>query len=1040
MKTDDVIAYLGYDRSSAFLQGEELNSHPGFSYVFRRAVQDSGLRGVYVLRDSSESSLVPIVYVCEAKNDDEARRIHKHVWNQNVVPFLLVITRQNIRIYPGFNYQETADQSQHESNLLLLIEQTNEALEQLEAFKSEAIDQGALWSSWGNKVTPETRVDEQLLDQLKQLSHWLQEHKLDRRTAHALIGKYVYLRYLRDRDILSDNRLKGWQINADTIFGRNAHLSAFKKVVSCLDDWLNGSVFPLPNKSISSVSDEHISKVAAIFYGDEVSGQTHLDFRRYDFAQIPIETLSVVYEQFLHEDDTGRDKGAYYTPIHLVNFMLDELESKRPLSQGMTVLDPACGSGAFLVQCYRRLVERCRIEQGKLRPTELRNLLTKHIFGIDKDGDACHVASLSLVMTLLDYISPPDLKRYSSFKIPSLVGENIIEGDFFDTDSALSGSKFDWIVGNPPWRKVSSEKNLKPHDRVTADWIREHSAEYPVGSRQLAELFAWKSIDYIKANSLVALLIPAMTLFKTQSETFRSRFFSHFNVWAVANFANLAEVLFAGRSRIPAAAFFYTTINERNDQNLYIDIYTPFLANQETHLGDKKKKQPTTWNIIINGGEVRQVHIADAISGDSLSWKIAMWGSARDAKLLRRISRVFPTLRKFRKKHGISLYQGPELRNANSREAIEFVNELIDKKLINMDKLRGHERLFCLPLSVFDSVEKKNAYVRKRGGIDKPLSICRPPHIFVDQARRFGFYSDEYLIIPGPQVGISGSTADADLLKALALFLNSKFALYFQFYHSVQWGVQKSFANKETLEELPIPLNCLGNKEIEKWVQLHDELAEIDKSFQCEQSDNVLMDSTIYDNKRDILLGQLNKLVYDALEINEADRYLVEDLIHYRLLLNQGKLNQDLMSPPSTTELKAYAQVMCKELDSFFDDDVTYNHQIHVYKDQHYGVLGITLNNNHPTKNTVSVQNITQELSQNLSRLREQLGPKYGQWIYFDRNLTIFDGPRTYLLKPMQRLHWLRSQALSDTDNLIADILATAVDDEFTSRLAANGT
>ena len=68
--------------------------------------------------------------------------------------------------------------------------------------------------------------------------------------------------------------------------------------------------------------------------------QLHLDFQAYNFSYIPIETLSVIYEQFLHqsvkkdkstkkEKSKGREAGAYYTPIPVVNFMLNELEQRR---------------------------------------------------------------------------------------------------------------------------------------------------------------------------------------------------------------------------------------------------------------------------------------------------------------------------------------------------------------------------------------------------------------------------------------------------------------------------------------------------------------------------------------------------------------------------------------------------------------------------------------------------------------------------------------------------------------------------------------
>ena len=76
--------------------------------------------------------------------------------------------------------------------------------------------------------------------------------------------------------------------------------------------------------------------------------------------------------------------------------MLEELNDCRRLQVGMKVFDPACGSGAFLVQCYQWLVERelSKIRGHRLPPSELRNLLEEHIFGMDDDEDACRVAQL----------------------------------------------------------------------------------------------------------------------------------------------------------------------------------------------------------------------------------------------------------------------------------------------------------------------------------------------------------------------------------------------------------------------------------------------------------------------------------------------------------------------------------------------------------------------------------------------------------------------------------------------------------------------
>ena len=140
-----------------------------------------------------------------------------------------------------------------------------------------------------------------------------------------------------------------------------------------------------------------------------------------------------------------------------------------------------------------------------------------------------------------------------------------------------------------------------------------------------------------------------MTLFEDHSRDFRSAFFRKFKVNAVANFANLAEVLFAGRSRVPAAAFFYGLRAQQdlksNADEEYITTYTPLVANQEPTRPVSENTRQETWSLILNASEIRDIPLAKVANGDSLPWKLATWGSELDEKLLRRLARQFPPLR-----------------------------------------------------------------------------------------------------------------------------------------------------------------------------------------------------------------------------------------------------------------------------------------------------------------------------------------------------------------------------------------------------------
>ena len=114
-----LIQKLGYDDSPNFLAGETLARIPSLAHVFRRARQYCGLAGVYALRQNAsrpDGSLVPVVYVCDAESDEDARQVHRRVWNQDVLPFVIVRTPQNVRIYSGFGYREATDKSKRASS------------------------------------------------------------------------------------------------------------------------------------------------------------------------------------------------------------------------------------------------------------------------------------------------------------------------------------------------------------------------------------------------------------------------------------------------------------------------------------------------------------------------------------------------------------------------------------------------------------------------------------------------------------------------------------------------------------------------------------------------------------------------------------------------------------------------------------------------------------------------------------------------------------------------------------------------------------
>ena len=998
MKVQALIQKFGYEDSSAFLRGADLDGIRTYAHIFRKAKKFCGLQGVYTLRNQAQSP-IPLLYVCETANEEEADAIHRRVWNQDIVPFLLLVSPYSIRLYSGFEYAEST-----EKRILDIARSINEALEKFQAFQAQAIDNGSLWESWGHHVKPENRVDWKLLDELESLGRWLIESELDHHTANALVGKYVFLRYLKDRDILSPRRLAEWNIAENTIFGRDANLAGFQTINEHLKVWLNGDIFSID--SFQSITDAHISKTAAVFSGDEVSGQMNLGFKVYDFSHIPLETLSVIYEQFLHSESHGNgkskaeEKGAYYTPVHLVNFMLDELESRKPLGTDGTVLDPACGSGAFLVQAYRRMIERALSERGALRPVELRDLLTRRVFGIDKDHDACQVAGLSLALTLLDYIDPPDLGgRYKGFKLPELQGKNILHGDFFDPNILPQSKKFTWIASNPQWDETTQPLALT--------WMKENKKKYPVGRKQIAEAFAYKVLENVRPDGAVGMLMPAMSLFKSPSKKFRQSFFSQTDTWAVVNFANLSSVLFAGRAQVPAASFFYAPLNEGADE--IITVFSPFRITQPATRG---KGNTESWSVTVNGAEIRRVQKNEAARGEGLTWKLALWGTPRDARLLESVSSRFPALAQFARTHELIMHQGIEIRSSTVKDIVQ-VPELVGKKRLLMNNLPKETRLYAFPPHALETIPEEKGFARK--GRDKlPLQVSRPPHIIIDQARRFAVYSDDFIAVPARQIGISGQSSKQSLLKALSLYLSSDFARYSEFFRSPIMGVQESISNLDTLKTLPIP--DFSDKELSILAQLYEQLAATEDFYYN------FVDIVRFQSRREELEKQANELIYRILGLSVEDRLLVRDLVYERRKMLRGKVSQELIKAPSKAEIRAYIEVLKGQLDDFIGVEDRQQHALSVVYQSPSAMLEIRIVDASAV-DTLQVRRADKTLAREFTELKNRLTRQYSQWLYFERSLTVFDGDRTYLFKPLERLSWLPSQALNDATDLIAQTL-----------------
>lgn len=1062
MLLSTLLKELDYEQSPHY-RSHVSEFEPETAHLFR-AARDAGVSGIYVFQASpaiSQKVIVdrPAVYIAQARDLKHAQSIHRSLWNLFYAPYLIVLLPHQIRVYTGFKYSEKdpnkgfLDEFSHNDFRLLLAE-----------FSSEAIDTGRIWQKgkYKNQLDEQERVDKQLLKNLRQLGKELINQGLDASVAHALIGKYVYIRYLWDRGILTEEWLQAQHIEKESVFSRAATANGLSRLTAALEGRFNGKIFPIDFMQTDAPTDLHVQLTASVFMGDEtvlefkktIIRQLHLEFQAYNFAYIPIEILSEVYEQFIED---ARKKGAIYTPEILADYLLSEVNTVKPLTKEAKILDPACGSGVFLVLAYRRLIEAelAKSGQSKLSDKKLKALLS-NIYGVERELDACYVAEFSLILTLLNYVDPHELQKIE-FHFPTLHNTTIFHSDFFDLEGThydgqfwQQGLTFDLIIGNPPWIELKDDGE----EELARQWMQDpvNKVKRPVSGKRVAEAFSWLITDLLRLDGIVGLLLPASSLFNHEARNYRRHFFTDHYVFRITNFSNLRWILFPD-NEFPAFTIVYRPSNNTEEEKPPIIHYAPLYIDQ---VADSRE---SPWVISINEQEIQTIDASETETGETLVWKLAFFGTFQDKRAIESIKTLFPlTLSSLCSRRHWSFSQGAELRNGKmpTKYKLQAIDDLKGKKRFQRETMAKTPYRYSVPLYALSDISDEMCYIRKRGG-EKGLSLTRAPHIVISPSwGSYATFSDADFLIPPRVIGIAGPEEDANILRALALYLNSSLVSYYLFFHVPEWGVFRN-ARYITLSELKkVPVPAFSSEEVEELASLHlrlvaDEQQSISEAFSKVRSLQMdFLNSHQAESTGDIsvpdLLSKMSKkekaqiekevdafhenaqriideTIFDVFDIPEDIRMLVTDFVQVRLLLDRPVAFERVIREPYEQELLDYACELRDELDGFVGDNthhgitITYSHDlIECIIDVIDTDTPVTLDSSRVRPGDLTSSRILSELSKSL---REQVS----QWMYVQRGLRLFNGPRIHLYKSPRLIDWTRTQAMNDAGDILGEVL-----------------
>lgn len=706
---DRVLTSLGYIGDRDFVTDPEDQRVRRHRHAIRSAFAGMDVIGAFCPTShmaNGGTTAVPLVYVVVSASQADADRAHRSIWSQSLVPLMLVVTPEGVQVRNAFNPAEGA------GRLVPWSDWHDGAVHPaLAGIAPAALRSSLSWQHFGTAQM--NRVDTRLYRTIRELNTQIcgsVPALADQRAlANALIGRMLYLLVLTDRKVITQEHVSALKDKRGRPLCPDISLISdgperlppwpakqFWALMDSIDTELNGSIFPISKAERECLGDTAIDLARNVLRRDDAleHGALQLGFLDIDYAALRTETISAIYEQFFAVEDAEQKAadGAFYTPVYLVDYVLDELDGIDPLTPDSRVCDPAAGSGAFLVSAFRRIVERL-LNGRAAQPAELRDVLQKAIFGMETNAQAANVARFSLYLTMLDYLPGLTFQmardRHRLLGEPKLfpdMRENVRIGDFFEPMPPKLRRKATHVIGNPPWTK------LKPHS--PADHYRQTlPSEAPVSYGNLAELFTWRAIRELAApDGAVALVMSARSFIGSrvpESGSFPSSLAQSVRLHGITNLSHFRRKLFE-KAGEPAVVIFASNRPPNNLDRTW--RYSPLLTSQPLD------KNGSPWSIVVDRGAIERTRQIDLFGSDR-DWFHNLMLQPLDRVFARRLATNSElSLGAFMRRVGLRIDRGGyEQETGIPRDYHLGVGKNRQNYLARLGLVPGHAREYDLP-------------------------------------------------------------------------------------------------------------------------------------------------------------------------------------------------------------------------------------------------------------------------------------------------------------------------------------------------------
>ena len=985
--------------------------------VIRTTLEELGASAVFCVQG------VPTIAILSVDEYDREATINLHaaLWNQGLASLLLVISSDTVRAFSLARFPHSGEN--HDFDDRCLIQELN-AINQALILKDiiYGAESGRLWEEHADYFRSQERIDHVLLGNLTASHQLLRDSGLSFDAAQALLVQAMFIAYLEDREIIgSEYFLHASDGHADSFSAllKSAKTNLLDRLFHSLRKDFSGDLFVAPcsfeeEVSRAQLGQAHLEILDRFRSGREEMGRNASQYRLwgYNFKYIPVELISAVYDRFLGKNKTEqRVQGTYYTPMFLADTVISQIwDTLSPTTRVKGhFLDPACGSGVFLVRSFQRLCEHWRETRtsGKIRWDSLLAILSR-LHGWDINSGAVRVAVFSLYIALLEEVSPPNVRRLikRGRLLPVLWGQNLCHQDFFSVRPA--DVQVDVLIGNPPWSSRRGEH------RSSVKWCI--AQRLPMPGKEDAWAFVWKSLQHLRDGGTIAFLLPAMAFLHNHAKSAvaaRDRFVHEARIFRIINFADLRFQLFEDAVRPAALIIFGRAVQEA--QVYRFDYWAP-----KADFNLKSKR-------LITLGSADKCCITSRMAvEDSLIFKQRLWMNDPETKLFNYLLKL-PKLSDF-----VSEY-GDLKRRKKTTENDWIIGQGF--KPANADRLsdRDYEQehsdvvpnIPYLPISAFRALFQTceglqpwgNAAVHRRGferGFTGPR-ILIPQGVDTIQQRLRAAYLEAPMTFQHVIQAIVVPRGEERRAKLLTALLNSSLVAWFAFHGTGSFGADRPIVHQSELLRLPFP-SPADMPERERSESAENALVSLVDQMTESTSDSFRVPMSKGDN-----FGELDRLTCQFFCLSDDEITLVNDTVQKIIPAvqpNRGRF-PDVWRPADRNDRQSYAATLIRSMAEWFAPDSIVGIKLEA-RNNDLAILRLTLEEEQ--KNTRYIEETDKSVGDVLANIFEHIHQPLPGNFQLMPDFRIFIGNNLYLVKPAQKRFWLKSAALADADAIALDL------------------